>query len=158
MSDQTALAEALIATVARAFYDDGVIIVIDFLLREKYLRDVKGMGQCLSLSTKWLRKTLEFLRKEHLVSLEECEMEIETKDSKRTYRRKKKAKFWYIDYHRAVHTIRLRVHLMQKKIQDAEECARSTSTYECPGYAKKICNGRYSEMDACALHTIDDDT
>jgi len=34
-----AAAEALISTIARAFYDDDVVCLIDVLIREKYLRD-----------------------------------------------------------------------------------------------------------------------
>lgn len=47
-----------------------------------------------------------------------------------------------------MHVIRLRVHLLQKKLQTAEMRARSSSLYLCPGYATKTCNGRYNETDA----------
>ena len=46
-------------------------------------------------------------------------------------------------YNHAVHVIRLRVHLLQKKLQAAEMRARSSSLYLCPGYHSKACNGRY---------------
>lgn len=54
----------------------------------------------------------------------------------------------FTSYNHAVHVIRLRIHLLQKKLQTAELRARSSSLYLCPGYATKICNGRYNETDA----------
>ena len=51
-------------------------------------------------------------------------------------------------YNHAVHVIRLRIHLLQKKLQAAELRARSSSLYLCPGYKSKTCNGRYNETDA----------
>ena len=51
-------------------------------------------------------------------------------------------------YNHAVHVIRLRIHLLQKKLSTAEMRARSSSLYLCPGYASKTCNGRYNETEA----------
>ena len=51
-------------------------------------------------------------------------------------------------YNHAVHVIRLRIHLLQKKLQEAELRARSSSLYLCPGYNSKTCNGRYNESEA----------
>ena len=48
MSDLTVYAEALIATVARAFYDDDAVCLVDVLLRDKFLRD-DDMAPRLSL-------------------------------------------------------------------------------------------------------------
>ena len=54
-------------------------------------------------------------------------------------------------YNHAVHVIRLRVHLLQKKLQESELRARSSSLYLCPGYKTKICNGKYSETEAQSI-------
>lgn len=53
-----------------------------------------------------------------------------------------------ISYNHAVHVIRLRIHLLQTKLQTAELRARSSSLYLCPGYATKVCNGKYTESEA----------
>ncbi|KAL9179783.1 hypothetical protein ACHAXT_007753 [Thalassiosira profunda] len=134
-----AAAEALISTVARAFYDDDAVCLVDVLLRDKYLRD-DDMAPRLGLPAKQLRRTLQFLEEEHLVKHELVD-DLKVGGSQNT-------KFWYIDYNHAVHVIRLRVHLLQKKLQAAELQARSSSMYLCPGYKTKVCNGRYSETDA----------
>jgi transcription initiation factor IIE alpha subunit len=42
-------------------------------------------------------------------------------------------KFWYIDYNHAVHTIRLRLHLLRKELEQAEMQARTSSYYLCSG-------------------------
>lgn len=48
----------------------------------------------------------------------------------------------------AVNVIRLRIFLLQKKLEEAEMRARSSSMYLCPGYKTKACNGRYTETEA----------
>lgn len=139
MSDLTVYAEALIATVARAFYDDEAVCLIDVLIRDKFLRD-DDMAPRLSLPAKKLRSTLQFLQEEHLVKFETVD-DLTQGGSQAT-------KFWYIDYNHAVHTIRLRLHLLRKQLEQAEMRSRSSSFYLCPGYAKKRCNGRYTEEEA----------
>lgn len=139
MADLTVHAEALIATVARAMYDDECICLIDVLIRDKYLRD-DDMAKRLQLPAKRLRATLQFLTEEHLVSYEMVD-DLAEGGSQAT-------KFYYIDYNRAVHSIRLRVHLLRKKLEHQELRARSSSFYLCPGYDKKRCNGRYTEEEA----------
>jgi transcription initiation factor IIE alpha subunit len=139
MSDLTVKAEALISAVARAFYEDEAICLIDVLLRDKYLRD-DDMGPRLSLQPKQLRRVLQFLQEEHMVKFEEVD-DLAQGGSQQT-------KFWYIDYNQAVHTIRLRIFLLKQKLEQAELAARSSSFYLCPGYQTKRCNGRYSEEQA----------
>ncbi|KAL7463317.1 hypothetical protein ACHAXS_003691 [Conticribra weissflogii] len=137
--DLTVYAETLISTVARAFYDDDAVCLIDILLRDKFLRD-DDMAPRLSLPARQLRRTLQFLEEEHLVKHELVD-DLAMGGSQNT-------KFWYIDYNHAVHVIRLRVHLLQKKLAEEELRARSSSLYLCPGYGRRVCNGRYGEQDA----------
>lgn len=139
MSDLTVYAEALISTVARAFYDDDAVCLIDVLIRDKFLRD-DDMAPRLSLPAKKLRSTLQFLQDEHLVKSETVD-DLAQGGSQAT-------KFWYIDYNHAVHAIRLRLHLLRKDLEAAEIRARSSSFYLCPGYKNKRCNGRYTEEEA----------
>ncbi len=68
MSDLTVYAEALIATVARAFYDDEAVCLIDVLLRDKFLREVDSAPRLesnrLSLPVQKLQSTMQFLQEE----------------------------------------------------------------------------------------------
>ena len=146
MSDLTVYAEALIAAVARAFYDDEAVCLIDVLIRDKFLRD-DDMAPRLSLPAKKLRATLQFLQDEHLVKFETVD-DLAQGGSQAT-------KFWYIDYNHAVHSIRLRLHLLRKQLEQAEMRARSSSFYLCPGYKSKRCNGRYTEEESQQLVDLD---
>jgi len=137
--DATVYAEDLIRTTARAFYDDSAICLIDILLQDRFLRD-DDMSKRLNLSAKQLRKTLTFLKREHLVQNEAVD-DLDEGGSQSTV-------FWYIDYNMAVHAIRLRMKLMQLKLKEAEDRARSCSMYVCPGYEKGLCGGRYTETEA----------
>lgn len=147
MSDLTVYAEALISTVARAFYDDEAVCLIDVLIRDKFLRD-DDMSPRLQLPARKLRATLQFLQEEHLVKFETVD-DLTQGGSQAT-------KFWYIDYNHAVHTIRLRLHLLRKQLEQAEMRARSSSFYLCPGYKDKRCNGRYTEEESQQI--VDTDT
>lgn len=139
MSDLTVYAEELIRTVARAFYDDDAICLIDILIRDKYLRD-DDMSQRLTMPAKKLRSTLQFLQDEFLVSSDEVD-DLADGGSQQT-------KFWYVDYNRACHTIRLRLHLLRKELEADERSSRGSSVYKCPGHDQRRCNGRYTEEEA----------
>jgi transcription initiation factor TFIIE subunit alpha len=147
MADLTVYAEALISAVARAFYDDECIVLIDILISQKYLRD-DDMGQRLNLPSKKLRSTIQFLQEEHLVRVEEVD-DLAQGGSQTT-------KFYYLDYNRAVHSIRLRLYMLRKQLETDELRARSNSYYLCPGYKDRRCNGRYTEEEA--QQTVDTST
>ena len=147
MADLTVYAESLIATVARAFYEDEAVCLIDVLIRDKFLRD-DDMAKRLQLPAKRLRATLQFLTEEHLVAYEMVD-DLAQGGSQAT-------KFYYIDYNRAVHSIRLRVHLLRQKLQKQENQARGNSFYLCPGHDKGRCNGRYTEQEV--QNVIDGET
>jgi transcription initiation factor IIE alpha subunit len=147
MADLTVYAEALISAVARAFYDDECIVLIDILISQKYLRD-DDMGQRLNLPSKKLRSTIQFLQEEHLVRVEEVD-DLAQGGSQTT-------KFYYLDYNRAVHSIRLRLYILRKQLETDELRARSNSYYLCPGYKDRRCNGRYTEEEA--QQTVDTNT
>ena len=86
--DVTGYAEKLISTIARAFYEDDVVCLIDVLLRDKFLRD-DDMALRLSLPAKQLRKTLISLEEEHLVKHELVD-DLAMGGSQNS-------KFWYIE-------------------------------------------------------------
>jgi transcription initiation factor IIE alpha subunit len=134
----TVYAESLITTVARAFYDDEAIALIDVLIRDKFLRD-DDMSIRLNIPAKKLRSTLQYLMEERWVDVETVD-DLAQGGSQAT-------KFYYIDYCRTVHTIRLRLHLLQQQLEAAEIAARSNSYYVCPGYKSRRCNGKYTEED-----------
>jgi len=140
MSDISIHAETLLSTVARAFYEDDAILIIDVLLRDKYLRD-DDMGPRLHLPAKQLRKTMQFLSAEEKLVKFELVDDLNCGGSQQT-------KFWYIDYASAVFTITYRIYCLTKQLEEQELKARSSSMYTCPNFKKGLCNGQYSELEA----------
>lgn len=147
--------ELVLKTVARAFYDDVAVCVVDGLVRDKFWKqDTRkdNFGKIyskLKLPPKLVRKTLVFLQTEHWVASEEVSGIVETRDAKRTYRRSHTAKFWYLDYNRAFHSIRLRLHLLRDELQEKVIELSNASWYDCP-----TCKSRWTENEAqdCPSH------
>ncbi|CAM9840634.1 unnamed protein product, partial [Phaeothamnion confervicola] len=110
--------------VVRAFYEDPYIVVVDALIREKYLKDKEEeLGARVNLRHKQVRAVLAALEREGLVQQESISDVIGGT---------RMSNYWYIDYRRAVDSIRLRIYLMQKRLKDMESKALLDTTYECP--------------------------
>ena len=78
MSEEAAyksvVAERLIRTVTRCFYGDTTVVVMDALIREKFIRE-EEMGPRLRLKEKDWRKVINKLEEELLVQSEKVLME-----------------------------------------------------------------------------------
>lgn len=92
--DFTSTAEALIKAVTRAFYSDNDVFLIDVLIRDKFLRDDTDMETRLKIDSKILRKRLNFLIEERLVSKEKVDDLTDGGSASTT--------FYYIDYYLVV--------------------------------------------------------
>jgi transcription initiation factor IIE alpha subunit len=126
--------ERLVATVARAFYDDNTVVILDSLMRERFIRD-EEFGPRLKLCSKDVRAILSQLENERMVSYEDLTM-----DDKRTSR------CWYIDYKRFYLLVRYRMFLMTKEIQDREKLQFNRLFFVCP-----TCGEKYPELQAMRL-------
>ena len=60
MSTTNLIVEKLVSTVARAFYSDNYVVVLDTLLREKYIRE-EEISPRLKMSPKDVRKIIQHL-------------------------------------------------------------------------------------------------
>lgn len=131
MSNTLYVAERLVATVGRAFYTDNFVLLLDTLVRERYIRE-EEFGPRLKLPMKEIRTILTQLEEnEKLIRFEDLTM-----DDGRTSR------CWYIDYQHFVHLIRLRVHYMQLSLQKSETQVLNHMYFECPS-----CQKRYTELE-----------
>ncbi|RYG96805.1 hypothetical protein EON65_53860 [archaeon] len=133
------LAEQLIATIARAFYPDDVVVVLDALVREKYLID-REIGPRLKMSEKDVRKVINQLETEMLIKAED----VPLGDG---------ASFWhcyYVDYQVFVNIVRYRVFLMQQRLNKQESSELSEVQYKCP-----TCKNVFSSLDALKLLSSD---
>jgi len=143
----TVVFESLLKSVARAFYPDQCVLLIDVLIRDKYLRDDADMSTRLKLPLKELRRHLQHLMQEQLVRKERVD-DLEEGGSRAT-------EFFYIDYYHALQVITYRLHLLKKGLESREKAARGTGAYECPNHARGLCEGRYTSLEAQSCY--DDD-
>jgi transcription initiation factor TFIIE subunit alpha len=134
------VAERLIATVARAFYEDTIIVVVDALIREKFIR-FEEMGPRLRMAQKSVQNAVNRLTEaEMLVKIES----IPVPDSREI------AKYCYIDYQHAVNVIRLRIHLMRENFQSQESNVIQEIYYLCP-----TCKRKYTGLEALKYKSAD---
>lgn len=125
------LVERLVASVARAFYTDSYVVVLDTVLREKFIR-FEELGPRLKVSPKDLRAILNQLEDEMMIHVENMIMEDGGT-----------ARCYYIDYQLFVHVVRFRLHLMTAGIKSVEKSELSDVFFECP-----TCKQRYSALEA----------
>jgi len=120
------LCEKLIKTVSRAFYTDGVVVVLDALIREKFVRE-EELGPRLRLQDKFVRSIVNKLEEEFLVSSESILMPD-----------LRQSKCYYIDYQLFVDMVRYRVHLMDKAVNSSQNDEINETKYKCPTCAKEV--------------------
>eukprot|EP00752_Nemacystus_decipiens_P010834 g9632.t1 len=139
MADMSAIralqkAERLVSTIARAFYTDNTILVVDTLIREKYIKDKdEELGSRLNLQPKQVRSALAELLAEGFAAKEMMSDEIYSGRS---------SNYWYIDLRHAVNVILLRVYQMKEILSHREEANAAHQTYVCPK-----CHARFEVMD-----------
>ena len=114
------IVERLVKTVSRAFYNDTVVVVMDALLREKFIRE-EEMGPRLRLKEKDWRKVINQMEEELLIHHEKVLMEDMRQPS-----------VYYIDYQMFVDVVRYRVYLMRKKVNSAQSQEIAEVKYKCP--------------------------
>ena len=127
-------AEELIRTVARAFYSDNYILVLDALIREKYIIDLE-IGPRLKLSQREVNKITHQLMDELMVKKEKINSQIFC---------------FYIDYQLFVDSVRYRVDLMQKMLKMEEKNELNELFYVCP-----TCDLHYSVVQAASMLCTD---
>jgi transcription initiation factor IIE alpha subunit len=137
-SNANVLVERLVKTIARAFYNDTVIAVLDNLLREKFIRE-EEISPRLKLPAKDVRRVIQQLESEMLVKFEDMVMEDN-----------RNSRCYYIDYQLFVNVVRYRVHLMRRGLDMAQKNELNVVYYECP-----TCKRNYSSLEAQRLMSAD---
>ena len=141
MSNAIVLIENLVATVARAFYTDTYVVLLEGLMHEKYIIE-EELGPRLKLSAKEVRKITTQLEAEMLIKVENV-----TIDDTKSF-----LKCYYIDYQQFVDAVRYRMHLMQKSIVSEEKTELNEVYYQCPN---PLCNTKYSSLEVQRLRCAD---
>ena len=115
------IAEKLISTVAKAFYTDDLVIIVETLLREKFIAEDE-LGPRLRLSQNYARELiLKLVDGEMIVKIEEI-----------VGQKGQKLKYYYIDYQSVVNIIRLRIYEMQKSVESQETKHSNEDSFICP--------------------------
>lgn len=130
MEAALALVERLVATVARAFYNDTTVVVLDILSRESYLR-YEEIAPRLRLAEKDVKKALTQLESEWLIRCEDNLMEDQ-----------RNSKCWYIDYQLFVNVVRFRINCMQQEIKVKDSSKTLQLQFQCP-----TCHSIWSELE-----------
>jgi transcription initiation factor IIE alpha subunit len=142
------LAEKFVQTIARAFYTDTIVVVLDTLIREKYIRE-QELGPRLRMSQKQARDAIAALvDSDMLVKFEE--VPLPEVDANANPNSKQTVKFYYIDYQSFVNLIRYRIYVIMKSIQSQERSEVDDIYYECP-----TCLTKYSSLQAMKQRSAD---
>jgi len=129
-------AQELVRTVARAFYPDEYVAVLDMLTIEPYLTK-EEFAPRLRMGNKALDAILANLhQKDGLIRCQEL-----------TMNEMGGMQCYYIDYQYFANIVRYRVYMMQKKIRAME---KDQSSWRCPN-----CNRAYTAYEAMKLKTRD---
>ena len=133
----TALAKKLVQSVARAFFNDAYVIVLDALVREKFIV-YEEVAPRLRMNPKEVVGILAVL--------EETECLIRSQNV--TFHGAN-WKCYYIDYQAFVNIIRYRVHMMDQILKN-KEADLTRMMFECP-----TCKSRFTELESMKLRTKD---
>lgn len=124
--------ETLVKTVARAFYDDTAVLILDTLLREKFVPDdeIRLRLKLPRNEKDEIGKTLTQLEKEMLIKFESVTIE----------ERGRAKKCYYIDYQTFFSVVRYRMHLMVAILKERKK--ETKTNYQCP-----TCHATFNELD-----------
>jgi len=135
------IGEDLLRIFVRAFYPPESVVVIEGLIRMKYIKDDE-LAQYLHLQTKQVRKELEILRRDYVVK---CDTKSEQKttpshagDRQTVYQ----VHSWYIDYRHLVDVITFRYMKLKNELASIIDRQGENTEYICEN-----CNRTFSQLD-----------
>lgn len=146
------LAQDLVNTVARAFYPDDYLVVLDVLNERRYLLDSETSGkspleEIFRTPPKQIRTILKDLHREGLIQQKDLlYINYHAALTQGKHLRKSRKVFWYINYRHFVRLVNLRVSLMKKEIEKNQ----TTKLFQDNEAAFKCfsCGNKYSLIDA----------
>lgn len=137
------LVERLVKTVGRAFYTDTIVVVLDALLREKYIKESE-LAPRLRLKEKDIRAVLTRLENSDLMIKHESLLARDQDGKNRQH------KFYYIDFQFFVDVVRYRLFLMQRRVDAQQSSDIQEVKFECP-----TCKLQISMLDATRSRSAD---
>lgn len=143
-SSPQSLLEDLVRYVARAFYSQTHIVLLDALLRHPYIKD-EELASKLGLPQKTTRKELSELKRDYLV-------QCETRSEKQQGGHAHQYLYWFIDYKLFIESVIYRLFKMEKMVK---ESAQKDVQYVC---TNQDCRAEYNDYDVLNILNPDDDT
>ncbi|EMF10527.1 uncharacterized protein SEPMUDRAFT_150608 [Sphaerulina musiva SO2202] len=145
------LATELIRTVSRAFYTTEHILIIDALMLHSTLQD-SDLAHVLGTQVKPLRKTCGRLREDGLISVQ-SRAERRTDGTGGYYggapqqgkERLTHRDWYYINYHRAIDSIKFRMYKLSKHIESQGASTTEKKDLKC---LTRGCGRAYTELEA----------
>ncbi|KAI9742653.1 MAG: hypothetical protein M1818_003794 [Claussenomyces sp. TS43310] len=130
------LAQTLMRSVMRSFYDTKHILVIDALIIHSALRDDDLAHLMGSMNTKELHKLCGKLREDRFLAVHTRSeiKEGQQRPISRTY--------YYIDYRSAIDAIKWRVYSIDKAVQGTTVAAEDRKEFSCPR-----CKAQWTQME-----------
>jgi len=143
------IGEDLLRKFVRAFYPQESVVVIEGLIRMKYIKD-EELAQYLHLQTKQVRKELEILRRDYVVK---CDTKSEQKttpshsgDRQTMYQ----VHSWYIDYQHLVDVITFRYMKLKNELKSIIDRQGENTEYICEN-----CNRTFSQLDVLSCTNVE---
>ncbi|CZT48585.1 related to transcription initiation factor IIE chain TFA1 [Rhynchosporium secalis] len=135
------LAQSLVRSCVRSFYDTKHILVIDALVIHSALRD-DDMAYLMGMNTKELHKLCGRLREDRFLSVHtrQEQKEGQQRPMNRTY--------YYIDYRATIDAIKWRVYLLNKQVQGNTVPEAERKEWFCPK-----CKSEWTQLEV--LHKWD---
>eukprot|EP00924_Labyrinthula_sp_SR-Ha-C_P013638 augustus_masked-scaffold_5-processed-gene-8.24-mRNA-1 protein AED:1.00 eAED:1.00 QI:0/-1/0/0/-1/1/1/0/405 len=145
------LARDLVRSVARAFYPDDYIVVLDILTIRKYVIDTETSGKSpleaqFNLTPKQVRTILKDLNREGLIQYKETQyINYHAALTEGKALRKSKRILYYINYRHFYQLVLLRISLLKKLIEknDTKKIVNDNQAFLCPS-----CGRFYSILQA----------
>ncbi|TMW55182.1 hypothetical protein Poli38472_013944 [Pythium oligandrum] len=138
-STMAGLVEKLVNLIGRAFYADEHVVVLQALIREKFLKDDE-MGNAVNLQTRQVRKIMNELHQDMLV----CEEVLNDKRLGGS----SSTSYWYIDYKYFVEVVQYRLYVMQEHLKENEKLEIERQTYQCKN---SDCGREYTALEVQRL-------
>jgi len=136
----------LIRLVARAFYDEHYVVILDALVSVKtYIKD-EDLATMIKLHHKQVRSALSKLQQDQLVKSESRQVQ----DTKYTgtasddvrHGRMHQHQFWFIDYRHFVDVVKYKLCVIQKSLSEEAAKDKEPSAYQCTK-----CKRKYSSLN-----------
>mmetsp|Transcript_32759 Transcript_32759/g.55264 ORF Transcript_32759/g.55264 Transcript_32759/m.55264 type:complete len:220 (-) Transcript_32759:1094-1753(-) len=142
-------AEDLARLVARAFYAEETVIVLEALIRERLIKD-DDLAQKLKLHQKQVRRVLLQLKGDHFVgTVQRNEPAAATQQQYPQAQRAQHLSLWFIDYRKLIHAVKYRLLRMQRQVIDEIDHEIDDYIYRCP---LSSCAQSYTALDAQRLN------